>query len=469
MDLKTNYQSNMLTEKEGRRHNRRLAKKRVRCLNEALCFVSSFVLADSFVLRNPLLRQAPNRYRLPTDDIAHKTRNRMKLIKLLLFFTLTTQTVFAQKTIVNEFSAIDKKALQIPDSLTKTTDQIANYITSNFTTDKEKSRAIFIWVASNIQYDIDNMFAINFYEDKEEKIAKPLRTRKGICENYASLFTDICQKTGLKSFVIEGYTKQNGFTDYIPHAWSATFIDSNWFLFDPTWGSGYVKGGKFFKKINNEYYKADPTTLIKSHMPFDYLWQFLNYPITNQEFYEGKTQQNKTKPFFNFIDTLQEYENQNHIDQVISSVYRIEKNGVKNSLIFDRLHHLKAEIENERQATTINLYNSAIADYNDGINAFNEFINYRNKQFLPKKTDPEIQSMLDLAANKFKEAKNKLGQITHADTNASNLVRQLTKSIDDASIQVKEQQDWLKLYFSKSKSRRKSMFYKVTWFGIPLN
>jgi len=41
--------------------NRRLAKKRVQYLNEALCFVSSSVLADSFVLRNPLLRQAPKR------------------------------------------------------------------------------------------------------------------------------------------------------------------------------------------------------------------------------------------------------------------------------------------------------------------------------------------------------------------------------------------------------------------------
>ena len=41
--------------------NRRLAKKRVQWLNEALCFVSSSVLADSLVLRNPLLRQAPKR------------------------------------------------------------------------------------------------------------------------------------------------------------------------------------------------------------------------------------------------------------------------------------------------------------------------------------------------------------------------------------------------------------------------
>jgi len=41
--------------------NRRLAKKRVHWLNEALYFVSSSVLADSLVLRNPLLRQAPKR------------------------------------------------------------------------------------------------------------------------------------------------------------------------------------------------------------------------------------------------------------------------------------------------------------------------------------------------------------------------------------------------------------------------
>jgi len=51
---------NRTSEKE-RTANRRLAKKRVQWLNEALCFVSSLVLAESLVLRNPLLRQAPNR------------------------------------------------------------------------------------------------------------------------------------------------------------------------------------------------------------------------------------------------------------------------------------------------------------------------------------------------------------------------------------------------------------------------
>jgi hypothetical protein len=242
-------------------------------------------------------------------------------------------------------------------------------------------------------------------------------------------------------------------------------------MFDPTWGSGYISNGKFTRKINNDYFKVNPSTLIKSHMPFDFLWQFLKHPVTNQEFYEGKTQQNKSKPFFSYTDSIAAYEKQNYIEQLTASAERIERNGVKNSLIYDRLKHIKEEIENDRQSQSINLYNSAVSDYNDGINKFNEFINYRNKQFTPKKTDPEIQSMIDDADNKLNGGKEKLRDIKNPDANIISMMSQLSKSIDDAATHVKEQQDWLKLYFSKGKSGRKSMFYerKVTWFGIPLN
>lgn len=45
--------------------NRRLAKKRVQWLNEALCFVPSFVVADSLVLSNPARTQYPKRCTQP--------------------------------------------------------------------------------------------------------------------------------------------------------------------------------------------------------------------------------------------------------------------------------------------------------------------------------------------------------------------------------------------------------------------
>lgn len=56
-------QNNWTTEKEAHAHNKGLAKVAVQWLIEHLCFVSSVVLADSFVLRIRHLRQAPNRYR----------------------------------------------------------------------------------------------------------------------------------------------------------------------------------------------------------------------------------------------------------------------------------------------------------------------------------------------------------------------------------------------------------------------
>jgi hypothetical protein len=386
----------------------------------------------------------------------------MKLTTLVLIILLFAEIASAQKSSVNLYAAIDKKALQIPDSLTTTSGSIASYMSSIFTSDKDKTRAIWIWVATNISYDIENMFAINFYEKKEEKIAKPLATRKGICENYAFLFNDICLKAGIKSFVIDGYVKQSSYTSFLPHAWCSALIDSTWYMFDPTWGAGYADGNKFYKKINNDYYKVNPAKLIESHMPFDYLWQFLNYPVTRDEFTDGKTQINKSKPFFNYKDSIADYEKQSEAEQMIASVQRIEKNGLKNSLVFDRLQHTKYNIE-------IASYNKAIFEYNEGINKLNDFITYRNNQFKPAVPDADIQKMLDEADSRFKRTGALLDLIKNPESNNAGIISQMVKSLDDAESQLRVQQNWLTEYFSRSKLGRKTMFHKITWFGIPLN
>jgi hypothetical protein len=54
---------------EQRTANSTYKKLAVQWLNEALCFVSSSVLADSFMLRNSLLRQASNRYKQATKQL----------------------------------------------------------------------------------------------------------------------------------------------------------------------------------------------------------------------------------------------------------------------------------------------------------------------------------------------------------------------------------------------------------------
>jgi uncharacterized membrane-anchored protein YhcB (DUF1043 family) len=386
---------------------------------------------------------------------------------LLGFLLLLFSGQKVQKQNIYEY--VDNKTAQIPDSVTQSSSGIAGYINLNFSNQTDKARAVFIWIARNIQYDVENMFAVNFAQDTAEIVDKVLKTRKGICRHYAELFNNVARQAGIKTYVISGYTKQLGAVDYLPHAWCAGLIDSSWYLFDPTWGSGYIQNAKFVKKVNNSYFKARPENLIKSHMPFDPLWQFLNYPLSNQDFYEGKFKEDKTRTYFNYIDTLYSYEQQSAIDRLISVSRRIERNGVKNALIFNELQDNKREIDYYRNKAMVEAYNSAAYAFNEGVNRLNRFIAYRNNQFKPELPDSSIQQMVDSAQCSFQLSHQRLNEIKNPDANMVGAVNQLERAITEATLNLDEQKAFLQKYFKTSKLFRKTLFYKYTWMGIPLN
>ena len=100
---------------------------------------------------------------------------------------------------------------------------------------------------------------------------------------------------------------------------------------------------------------------------------------------------------------------------------------------------------------------------------YNSFIDYRNHQFTPTKPDAEIQAMIDAPKNKMNTARDSLHSIQNENDNTKSLMIGLYKSIDDAMQKINEQEDFVKEYLSKGKGGRRGMFYKKTWFGIPLN
>jgi transglutaminase-like putative cysteine protease len=77
---------------------------------------------------------------------------------------------YAQNKTVDNYLSIDKKALQIPEDQTNSVDLISDYIKVNFKTEKERVRAIFIWIATNINYDIENMYSVDFDNSDSAKI-----------------------------------------------------------------------------------------------------------------------------------------------------------------------------------------------------------------------------------------------------------------------------------------------------------
>jgi len=366
-----------------------------------------------------------------------------------------------------QYQQVDLRAAQIPDSATGNVASFARYLGEHFPDATERTRAIYVWMAGHVQYDIDNMFAINFYADSTDKISKPLLTHKGICENYASLFTSLCNRSGIQSVVVVGYTLQKGFADYIPHAWSVARINGEWRIFDPTWGSGFIQDKKFVRKLNSDYFMPAPGRFIRNHMPFDYLWQLLYYPMTNQEFYEGKTAPDSTRPYFNYPDSIAAHLALPPIEQERAEAVRVERNGVRNSMVFDRLQHLKVDLENyrrhedmDRQNGFATEYNTALEGYNDAIKQFNVFVAYRNDQFKPAKPDAEIQQMLDSADHLVTGARTRAAAIPATEERVSGPARKLVAAIDDLKPRIAEQQAWLKKYLGKGKLARKMMFYK---------
>ncbi len=375
------------------------------------------------------------------------------LLLILATFQLKAQTP-------EDYTSIDKTMLNIPHSHTQTTLTIANYINKKFSTQSEKARAAFIWVASNLKYDIDNMFEKENYQKNEEIIVNTLKTRKGVCRHYAAVFADISNKLGITTYVISGYTKQNNEVDNISHAWCVAYLDSSWQLFDPTWGSGSISKNKFIRNINNYYYKTNPEKLIQSHMPFDPMWQLLKYPITNQEFYDGKFETDKDKPYFNFNDSIAAYEKLSKEEQLKASANRIEQNGLKNAMIKEMFQYLSSEIENIKILEINNRYNEAVNSYNEAIRLYNVFINFKNKQFTPYKEDNEIIQMtadVELALNK---SLNKLNEIKKPDTQTTRLMNKAYKNINDLIKKNNEQKEFVDKYCNTSKSTRKTLFYK---------
>lgn len=381
------------------------------------------------------------------------------------------------------YESVDSKMQQIPPTQTKSTTQIAAYIKANFSSEPDRVRAAFIWVASTLAYDVDNMFAVKFNQADSDKIAQALTTRKGICENYALLFCEICQKSGLDAHAVAGYVKHPDFAGFVAHAWCAVKVDGKWQLFDPTWGSGYVENSKFVRKINNDFYMTAPATLLRTHMPYDPMWQLQYHPISYKAFAGAAAASHTTGANFSFPDSIARYEKQSRVQQYETEAGRIERGGVNNSNLHERLFNLKNYVDVyyqnekvkeqnavvEKHNAAVAVYNNAVETFNEAVNELNSFIDYRNKEFLPQKSDEAIAAMVDAVEVKLKRVATQLDKVKGMSPKIDELSKKMSVSMVDAQRVTADQKAFLNKYFSKGKLGRKMMFRKYTWMGIPLN
>ena len=62
-------------------------------------------------------------------------------------------------------------------------------------------------------------------------VNKTLRTKKGICFDYANLFAAFCRSQDIRCYVLDGYQRGNS---YVQHTWNRVYMNDAWWNLDVT-------------------------------------------------------------------------------------------------------------------------------------------------------------------------------------------------------------------------------------------
>jgi len=363
------------------------------------------------------------------------------------------------QSVKNPYAATDKIALALPDSLSRNTADIAAYYDSTFQSKPEKVRATFAWLSTRIAYDVSKMYIVEFHEPGEDLCTNTLLSRKGICENYAAIFQEVCSKMGVETYIVDGYNRYNGRTEYIPHAWCIALVDTVWQFYDPTWAAGYVNNNTFYPKRSDAYFQPEASEFIQTHMPFDPMWQMQSATFTYPAFDSGAKVAALNGKFFAFRDSIDQYLLLDEEGKMQATLRRMEANGQPNSLVYNRMVQYKAYLQNAEQNRIANTYNAASAKHNAAVMAYNLYIEAKNRQFYSL-DDTQVQRSLGAAAIHLAESRADLSEIGNTDKQTKVLIDQLNQATKDLEGQLAREQYWLDTYIAKNGVGRRAMFYR---------
>lgn len=179
-------------------------------------------------------------------------------------------------------------------------------LTENYTSELDKARAIFSWIAFNISYDERRYNSVvssggtskvrieaNTQEELDLKIEEmiegfiqdALKKQKGVCQDFAYLYKAMAKHIGMECEFVTGFGRfdptQIGKEKIASnHAWNAIKIDDEWTLMDLTWSTGMGQSND----LGEGFFKVDPELFILSHFPDDDQWQLLDESLDAKAF-----------------------------------------------------------------------------------------------------------------------------------------------------------------------------------------
>jgi hypothetical protein len=308
----------------------------------------------------------------------------MGRVVLIFAFIFISAIVLAN----NNYRKVDSLSVSVPDTL-KTAKEIANYLVQNSVNEKEKVRAFYIWISHNLKYDLSSRNTEIVFNSKRELVEDALNRREGRCLHYSELFHEFCQQSGIKSFVITGYSRQpSGDISTVAHTWNAVYVDSGFYNIDVTWAAGYLLDTVYIHEFRDDYFLIEPKVFIHNHLPFDPVWQFIDNPITFYDFNNQNFSNLNISGRFNYLELITQFGKQDKITNLEEANKRIMQSGELNDLILAEISKNVLEITNEKCRIAIDTLNNAIDKYN-------LYISYKNNRFNePAIGDDDIKKLI---------------------------------------------------------------------------
>lgn len=212
-----------------------------------------------------------------------------KLTIIAFFLILSTINLFAQY----EERQVDSIVLH-KIYTARTIKTLSNEIGDDFHDQNNLIRAIYIFLASNMKYDLDfgnESFRIRSNaKNKEEQnritdseLERSLRLRKGVCWENAYLFKKLCYYQGIDAEVIPGMRRMNEELPSLPkynHVYNVVELYGEKKFIDCTFPPPSV----YDKSDYDRYYLIEPEEFIFLCFPEDKRNQYLDKPLTYIQF-----------------------------------------------------------------------------------------------------------------------------------------------------------------------------------------
>ena len=116
------------------------------------------------------------------------------------------------------------------------TEDLADDICAGCETDVEKVQAFYEWIISNCEYDYEADPLFQHFD-----VRKTLRTKQGLCFDFAHLFVAFCRSQNIPCYAVDGVSYKDSAAR---HTWNRVYYDGAWWNVDITADNSRTANGK---------------------------------------------------------------------------------------------------------------------------------------------------------------------------------------------------------------------------------